>query len=65
MNRNVMTKMKIVIPSLFIVVVTIILLLGLNSFANVNAQGVNAVVLTLIIMAMEFLLLNLFTRINL
>jgi len=34
-------KMKTIIPSLFVVAITVALLIGLNSFAYVNAQGVN------------------------
>jgi len=34
-------KIKTIIPSLFIVAVTITLLIGSNSFPNVNAQGTN------------------------
>ena len=34
-------KIKTIIPSLFIVAVAVALLMGSNSFPNVNAQGTN------------------------
>ena len=41
MKMKMKMKMKMIIPSLFIVAITVALLMGSNSFANVNAQGVN------------------------